>query len=274
MHAEYSDIGGISKKYREYLDILNREFHAPFTTEEAVEVLGLDKTKGRRTLAHLVSNGWLSRISKGIYNTVPLGSLDPKSQSGNAWIVANKLFAPCYIGGWSAAEHWHLTEQIFNDVFVVTAKNIRRTKQSVKNIRYKLKSVKKNKLFGTSNAWIGGVKVLVSDPSKTLVDMLDDPSLGGGIRHVADILTNYFESDHKDTTLLNKYIKKMNNNTIYKRLGFLLEALEINEKAFIEICKKNISAGYSDLDPAIVSEGKITNRWNLKINVKLDKGVE
>ncbi len=273
MQIEYSDIGGISKKYREYLDLLHREFHAPFTTEEAVKVLGLDKTKGRRTLAHLVSNGWLSRISKGIYSTVPLGTLDPKSQAENAWIVADKLFAPCYIGGWSAAEHWHLTEQVFNDIFVVTAKDIRRTKQPIKNIRYKLKSVKKSRIFGTSNAWIGGVKVLVSDPSKTLVDMLDDPSTGGGIRHVADILINYFESDHKDSTLLHKYIKKMNNNTIYKRLGYLLESLEINEKPFVEKCKKKISTGYSDLDPTVASEGKLTNRWNLKINVKLDKGV-
>lgn len=272
MQSEYSDTGGISKKYREYLDILNREFLAPFTTEEAVRVLGLDKIKGRRTLAHLVNNGWLSRISKGIYSTVPLGSLDPKSQSENAWIVADKLFAPCYIGGWSAAEHWHLTEQIFNDIFVVTVKDIRRTNQPVRSIRYKLKSVKKNRLFGTSNVWIGGVKILVSDPSKTLVDILDDPSLGGGIRHVADILTNYFESDHKNTILLHKYIKKMNNNTIYKRLGFLLETLEINEKSFVEECRKNISAGYSDLDPTVASEGKLINRWNLKINVKLDKG--
>jgi len=274
MQSEYSDIGGISKKYREYLDILNREFQAPFTTEEAIAILGLDKTKGRRTLAHLVSKGWLSRISKGIYNTVPLGSLDPKSQSENAWIVADKLFAPCYIGGWSAAEHWHLTEQIFNDILVITARDIRRTRQPVKNILYKLKSVKKDKLFGTSNAWIGGVKVLVSDPSKTLVDMLDDPSLGGGIRHIADILANYFESDHKDIMLLNKYIKKMNNNTIYKRLGYLLETLEINEIAFTEKCRKNISAGYSNLDPTVASEGKIMNRWNLKLNVKLDKAVE
>ena len=29
-------------------------------------------------------------------------------------VIAEKLFSPCYVGGWSAAEYWGITEQIFN----------------------------------------------------------------------------------------------------------------------------------------------------------------
>ena len=34
--------------------------------------------------------------------------------------------------------------------------------------------------------------------TKTIVDMLDDPIVGGGIRPVIDILSSYLESDHKN----------------------------------------------------------------------------
>ena len=119
MQYKYSsNAAGISKKYRELIDTLNREFKTPFSTEEAVNALGMQKNKVIRLLAHLASKGWLTRITKGVYITVPLGSLDPKKQSENSWIIASKLFDPCYIGGWSAAEHWHFTEQIFDDVMV------------------------------------------------------------------------------------------------------------------------------------------------------------
>jgi|GEM_PF-6032200 len=44
------------------------------------------------------------------------------SESDEPWAVAQKLFVPCYVGGWSAAEYWDFTEQIFNSTLVVLAK--------------------------------------------------------------------------------------------------------------------------------------------------------
>ena len=37
-----------------------------------------------------------------------------------SWVLARAVFEPCYIGGWSAAEHWGFTEQIFNSTMVFT----------------------------------------------------------------------------------------------------------------------------------------------------------
>lgn len=36
--------------------------------------------------------------------------------------MAAKVFEPCYIGDWSAAECWDLTEQVFREVVVVTSR--------------------------------------------------------------------------------------------------------------------------------------------------------
>lgn len=40
-------------------------------------------------------------------------------------IISEKIYHPCYIGGWSAAEYWCLTEQIFRTIVVLTTKKIR-----------------------------------------------------------------------------------------------------------------------------------------------------
>ncbi|MBI2403374.1 MAG: hypothetical protein HYV20_11710 [Gemmatimonadetes bacterium] len=51
-----------------------------------------------------------------------------------------------------------------------------------------MKVVSPERLFGTRVVSRGRVRVQGSDPPRTLFDLLDDPELGGGIRHVADVL--------------------------------------------------------------------------------------
>ena len=92
------------------------------------------------------------------------------------------LFHPGYIGGWSAAEHWDLTEQMFRSLVVYTARPTRPRTQMIQGISYILRRVKPEQIFGMHPVWHGKVKVLVSDVHRTVVDMLDDPGSGGGIR--------------------------------------------------------------------------------------------
>ncbi|OPZ82723.1 MAG: hypothetical protein BWY76_02629 [bacterium ADurb.Bin429] len=74
---------------------------------------------------------------------------------------------------------------------------------------------------------------MVSEPTRTVVDVLDDPALGGGMRHVAEIVHAYFTSDMRDDDLLLDYIARVGNRTIYKRLGFLLETLGLEIPALV-----------------------------------------
>jgi len=42
--------------------------------------------------------------------SVPLESRTADVPLEDPWLIAERLFAPCYIGGWSAAEYLDLTE--------------------------------------------------------------------------------------------------------------------------------------------------------------------
>jgi predicted transcriptional regulator of viral defense system len=97
--------------------------------------------------------------------------------------------------------------------------------------------------------------------------MLDTPMLGGGIRHVGDIVSAYFGSEHRDETRLVQYAERLGNRTVFKRLGFLIERFGIEAPRLLEQCRQRLSRGLSSLDPDVRERGKIVKRWNLRINV-------
>ena len=109
----------------------------------------------------------------------------------------------------------------------------------------------------------------VSDPSRTLVDVLDAPELGGGIRHVAEVLDSYFNSEHLDESLLLGYAGRLGNRTVFKRLGYLLETLGIEAPGLVQACREQMSSGISLLDPSMPSRGPTRRRWNLRLNATI-----
>lgn len=260
---------GIGERNRRLLDLLHRKASGPFTAEEASKVLSLEHRRTARFLRYLAERGWLSRIRRGVYTTVPLGATDPSAWREDAWVVAARLFAPCYIGGWSASEHWSLTEQVFRAVVVMTTRPVRLSSIDVQDQPFRLKHISRRKLFGSSTEWRGRVRINVSDPSRTIVDILDDPAIGGGMRHGAAVLAEYWTSSHRDEMLLLEYARRLENRTVFKRLGFLLEELEIHAPTLVAACFENRSSGISALDPTVKRKGRIVKRWNLRVNVSL-----
>jgi len=261
--------GGISGQNRIYLDKLSREAKGPVSTVEILNILGLPAQKGRRMILDWVAKGWLTRISKGLYIPVPLGAVSPESRKEDPWIVASKVFKPCYIGGWSACEHWGLTDQIFKDMIVFTERRFNASRKEIQGVNYIVKTVSKKYFFGLNNVWRGPVKILVSDPAKTIVDILNDPYIGGGIRNISSIIKSYFGSEDRNDTKLLEYLSKHRNRTIYKRLGYLIETLNVQAGEILKKCQDGISKGYSALDPDLPAKGKLSRKWNLRINAHI-----
>jgi predicted transcriptional regulator of viral defense system len=116
---------------------------------------------------------------------VSLDTLGAERVLDDPWVLVPALYAPCYIGGRTAAEHWDLTEQIFKDIVVITAQLIREKHQVRHGTPFTLKHLSHDKFFGTKPVWRHQTKVPISDIHRTIVDMLDEPSLGGGIRNAS-----------------------------------------------------------------------------------------
>ncbi|WP_324335067.1 type IV toxin-antitoxin system AbiEi family antitoxin domain-containing protein [Baekduia sp.] len=249
--------------------VLHRALSGPFTAEDAAAVLEVPRAEAARIAGYLASKGWLSRVRRGLFTVVPLEAEVPEAWRADPWLVAARVFAPCYIGGWSACEHWGLTEQLFRSVLVVSATPQRRARVAVQGTEFRVVTRRPEVLFGTRKVWRGRERVDVSDPTRTIVDVLDDPSIGGGIRNVADILDEYLSGEHRDDKLLISYADQLGNRTVFKRLGYLLEALGSDASDLIETSLARRSAGLAKLDPSIDSAGRITKRWGLRVNAQI-----
>lgn len=246
---------------------LNRAFSGPFDAVQAARVLDLDVSRTRRVLAELAKGGWLARVRHGWYINVPLDATVPTEWREDPWIVAATFFAPCYIGGWSACEHWGLTDQIFSVIYVVSARKVTPTDRTIQGSRFRVHSVRSEHLFGTRRVWRRRTPVDVSDPHRTIIDIMDTPAAAGGALHAAEILQNYFDGDGVDEHKLIEYGDRLGRGAVFKRLGYLAEHGRLGTGRLVEACQDRISKGINRLDPSGPDVGRIVSRWSLKVNV-------
>lgn len=237
---------------------------------DAMSVLQTTAPKAAKRLARWAEQGWLRRVRQGFYVPVPIEAESPEQAPEDAWVLAAELYAPGYIAGWSAAEHWGLTEQLFPTVAVITAKLVRDRSPVIGRTRFHIKTLKPNLIFGTRPEWRGQRKVDVADPSRTVIDMLDDPRFGGGIRFVQDVLVEYLRSEHKNLPQLLAYAERLGRGSVFKRLGFLLE-LAGEAPEVVETCRKKISKGPTQLDPSRPGKRMATS-WGLWLPKGFEKG--
>jgi predicted transcriptional regulator of viral defense system len=230
---------------------------------DVVAALDLSRTDAAKRLSRWTEQGWLRRVGSGAYVPVSLDTLGAERVLDDPWVIVPALFAPCYIGTRTAAEHWDLTEQIFKDIVVVTGQPLRERKQQRHGAWFTLKHLRQDKIFGTKPVWRHQTKVMVSDVHRTVVDMLDEPSLGGGIQHVSDCLIAYLARPDRDDERLIDYAGRLGNGAVFKRLGFLAERSPKGEK-LAELCQPQLTAGYAKLDPALDCS-RLIAKWRLRI---------
>lgn len=226
-------------------------------------VLAVSRIDAAKRLARWREQGWLSRVGSGAYVPASIDTLGSERILDDAWVLVPALFAPAYIGGRTAAEHWNLTEQIFKDIVVITGQAIRQKHQTRQGFEFSLKHLGAVKIFGTKPVWRHHTKVPVSDVHRTIIDMLDDPALGGGIQHVADCLNSYLSRSDRDDQKLIEYGEQLGNGAVFKRLGFLAER-RANGVKLAELCRDRLTAGNSKLDPALDCK-QLVSRWRLLI---------
>ena len=231
--------------------------------DDVEAALSVPREQAAKLLSRWAAQGWLRRVGPGAYVPVQLTLRDSEQVVQDPWILVPALFDPAYVGGRTAAEHWDLTEQIFRDIYVYTARPVRQNSIESQGAIFSLKHVKEELIFGTKTIWRGQTRVQVSDIHRTIIDMLDDPATGGGIQHVADCFEQYMQRKDSDTRLLTDYADRLGNGAVFKRLGFLAER-HPRADSLVDAAKLRLTKGYAKLDPALNCSRLIT-RWRLRV---------
>ncbi|MBV1881536.1 MAG: hypothetical protein KUG82_07875 [Pseudomonadales bacterium] len=230
-----------------------------------MDTLNLDRSHAAKLLAGWHKQGVLRRVARGLYVPVQPTALGKTQVLEDPWILVPELYSPGYVGGWSALEHWELTEQLFRSVCVLTNKRTTYGNTELQGVGFFIKHVPENRLFGTKTIWRNQIKISISDPYKTMLDIIDDPYLGAGLQHTVDCLKEFKQlySKPNDLDTLLTYAKQINKGALFKKLGYLAETLDF-EQSFIDECAKNLTMGYAQLDKKAKDKSLVT-KWRLWI---------
>ncbi len=253
--------GGLSGQSRRELAELFGAGGRTVTVEEAAETLGVSRSLAARRLAAWASNGWLRRVRRGLYIAVPVDARNPSTWIEDPWYLADLVWSPCYIAGWSAANHWALTDQVFRSTVVATTQRVRRVDQELAGAPYRVHHIPMDRMeWGLKREWRCDRKINISNRERTAADMLSDPALGGGIRHTMEVLDAALQTSAPE--LLVDAVERLGNGAALKRLGFLMQTLGYDTSAV----SGPLTAGYPLLDPSLDPRGSRSNTWGLVIN--------
>jgi predicted transcriptional regulator of viral defense system len=260
----------ISKQSNELLYYFNSKNRNCFDYTLAYKALPDSKSSAiRELLSDMTKRGLLMRLKDGVYYIIPYEQ-NAQNFMPDWHLIAEHLVndAEQYIGYYSALQIHNLITQPSLKEQIVVSKQIRPSEIKIKDIPFQFIYHNKKHFFGAKKIWIDNFnKVLCSDLEKTIIDCLFKPDYAGGIVEVAKAI--YISKDKINYNTLLEYAIKFDSQAVIKRLGFLLETLDISNKITEELQQlKTVS--YVVLDTELPKVGKRISRWSIQQNLETD----
>ncbi|GHT67769.1 hypothetical protein FACS189452_06130 [Bacteroidia bacterium] len=249
------------------LDKLNEQNKKCFTIDEAYLLLpDVANANIKRMLSNMTQRGLLMRVKEGLYYVIPFEQ-DAATFMPDWHLLAQYLVseADYYIGYFSALQIHSLTTQPNLKEQIVVNKQIKPSTLLVKEIPFQFVYHNEKHFFGNKKTWIDSFnRVQCSDLEKTIIDCLFKPDYAGGLTEITKAI--YKIKEKIDYSKLLEYSKRFDSQAVIKRLGFLLELLEINNPE-IEQLQKLRTNSFVLLEPSYPKEGKTNYRWAIQQNI-------
>ena len=252
------------------LHLHNQDF---FTLKDAREILiNSEESAIRKLLSDMTKRGLILRIKDGLYNIIPYEKESDK-YFPNWHLVADKFVQPeeYYIGFYSALDIHGLVTQPSLSEQIVTKKQFTPKKQSIKKVKFEFITYNEQRFFGFEKKWIDDFnKVFCSDIEKTIIDCLYKPNYSGGIPEIIKAIHKSREQINLEKMHL--FLDKFDTQVVLKRLGFLLQYLDLFDSIKNNI-KHGVSSSYTLLDPSLPKSGKYNSEWKIIDNVGIDSAI-
>lgn len=239
-----------------------------FTTADAQAALGGARHRVNKMLARLSDKRWVLRLRRGLYLILPFEAGVEGTYSVHPFRIVPHLVTPYAVAYWTALYYYGYTEQIPGVIFVTTTAGRASATLTIEELglTYRFVTLAPYKFFGHHRVWIEGQEIIITDRAKTVVDCLDHPEHCGGIVETAKGLYESLTKEDISPPLLSEYAGRMQNRAIFKRLGYLVELLDLPVGVEIERWQAALSTGYNRLDPLAGDHGPYDGRWQLRLN--------
>ena len=260
-----SNIRTLGDKGSNLLTELSRQGKRLFSFEDAAKVYGSDDGRLRKMLFTLVKRHWLQRIEKGKYLILPFEAGREGEWTEHEFVIASHLIEPYYVGFRSALNYYGYTEQVSRTVFIASTKRKLKPALEISGVTYRFVYLKERKFFGVTEVLIDSNRVNISDREKTIADCLDLFEYSGGLVEVAKAIS--FGRNELDFIKMADYARRNGNRAAGKRLGYLLEKLDIKADTAVGILRENLGSSYALLDALADPQGQHIQRWRIIANI-------
>ena len=260
----------ISKQSSELLKYFNEQNLNCFDYSLAHKALPYSKASAIRELfSDMTKRGLLMRLKDGVYCIIPYEQ-NAETFMPDWHLIAKHLVNDTnhYIGYYSALQIHNLITQPSLKEQIVVSKQIRPSEIKIKDVPFQFIYHNEKHFFGAKKIWIDSFnKVLCSNLEKTFIDCLFKPDYAGGIVEVARAINT--SKDKIKFDILLEYAKQFDSQAVIKRLGFILEMLDINTKIIADLQKLK-TASYVLLDTELPKTGKRNSRWSIQQNLETE----
>lgn len=257
----------LSSQSADLIQKLNQENLLCFSLDKACAILpDASRDAVRRLLADMTNRGLLMRIKEGLFYIIPYDQ-EAKTFMPDWHILAQYLVGDTkyYIGYYSAMQiHSLITQPALREQVVVN-KQIKPSTLKIKGIPFQFIYHNEKHFFGQKKTWVDSYnKIQCADLEKTFIDALFKPDYAGGITEIAKAL--YKSREKIDFMKLLDYSGRFDSLAVIKRLGYLLELLQV-QTPVIDSLQKKATKSYFPLEPSHPKEGKLLFRWNIQENI-------
>jgi predicted transcriptional regulator of viral defense system len=248
-----------SREYKIISELASRKMNI-VSINEISKITKNRKNKLWDIVYRLEKKGWLEKIEKGKYMLVPL-------QAKEGWlehplILASNLVKKYYISYRTALAHYGLTEQIPIYIYIATTERKGNREKRLQNYVFKFIRIKEEKFFGFKVESIGNNEVFIAKKEKAVIDCLDKERYAGSILEIIKALN----SRDVNVKILKKYALKMNNSSLNRRLGYLLDLLNKDYSGLEKHIGTYRNIYLSTLLPKKTLE--INKKWKIIVNLK------
>ena len=251
----------------------------PIFTIDQVETLAeqdVPRSRLRWYLSALIRSGRLEPLKRGTYalkNPPPGTEIHP-------FAIAMALVQPAAISHWSALVHHGFTTQMPKMVQVsvpgkVMTPEMRRgetyqprgrTVWRALGMEIEIILIQPRAFFGHQKIWVSSWKqVVITDPERTVLDLVARPEVFGGLSAALDILEEILPRINLQGLV--RYGLDYQVGAVIKRLGWCLENLRVAEDLLMPLQHVPVH-NMTLLDPHASASTVINERWQVNENLR------
>ena len=177
---------------------------AVFSVQDVQRIGDFSREYTKLVLNRLMKRGLIKKVTRNCYTI-----------QKDIFVIASHLKTPSYISFWSASSYYGFTEQILNTVYIACTRKMK----TIDFEGYKIKFVEVKDFFGYGKIKTENGDIFIVDEEKLLIDSLKYFKEMGNF----DEIEKVFQKVEISKERIIEYLKQIDNLSLIKRVGFLLE---------------------------------------------------